>query len=198
MNAFDLYQSWRAGKVVRMHTAPQQHRENIAEHTWGVIYLLIRYFPDCSKDLLVAAHAHDTGEQATGDMPGHVKWADKDFGEKLGLMEQEHIAKLGYPVISLSQEEEYLLEILDKTEFAVSCLHELRLGNKNAATYYNRSVDRINELSANPSLPIDMRWPLERMRHDLNLCASRADIGLIRPVGERFSGSYLYSIKEYP
>jgi 5'-deoxynucleotidase YfbR-like HD superfamily hydrolase len=137
----DHYEAWRSGKVVRMHTAPQLHRENIAEHTWGVLLAVIRYYPQASALFLKQVIVHDAGEKATGDMPGNVKWANPIMGETVEAMEKDHVNKI-VALPALSRREGMLLEIFDRLDFCISCLHEMRLGNVNSALYFGRSYDK--------------------------------------------------------
>ena len=137
----DHYEAWRSGKVARMHTAPQLHRENIAEHTWGVLLAVIRYYPQASAVFLKQVIVHDAGEKATGDMPGNVKWANPIMGETVEAMEKDHVDQI-VKLPPLTRRESMLLEIFDRLDFCVSCIHEMRLGNVNSALYFGRSFDK--------------------------------------------------------
>lgn len=142
-DTLDAYQAWRSGKVNRMHTMPQLIRENVAEHTWGVAFLMMRFYPEMSKDLLMAVILHDAGELAVGDMPGNVKWLLPDRARLvLEELESDHIKTLGVPTPELTHPDQLLLEIFDRVEFCMSCLHEMRMGNMNAGAYYVRSGKR--------------------------------------------------------
>lgn len=143
----DLYQAWRSGKVNRMHTMPQLHRENIAEHTWGLLFLILRIWPEAPRDFIVWAILHDAGEIAIGDIPGHVKWDLPDEArEVLEVKEKDHVAQITSVNPTITKELHILLEIFDRAEFCVSCLHEMRLGNANAAEYFERSASRVRTL----------------------------------------------------
>jgi 5'-deoxynucleotidase YfbR-like HD superfamily hydrolase len=121
----DHYQAWRAGKVNRMHTMPQLIRENTAEHTWGILIAVLRYYPQASADFLKAVIAHDAGEPATGDIPAHIKWADPKLAEILEQKEEDHVTSvLGYSCPKLDRREGMLLVIFDKLDFCMSCIHE--------------------------------------------------------------------------
>lgn len=146
----DLYQAWRSGKVNRMHTMPQLVQENIAEHTWGVLLLILRFWPDCPREFLVWAVLHDAGEVVVGDMPGHVKWSlSEEARAKLEERELEHLRRIVPSTVLdhiLDSEQHILLEIFDRAEFCVSCVHEMRMGNYNAAEYFGRAAGRFREL----------------------------------------------------
>jgi 5'-deoxynucleotidase YfbR-like HD superfamily hydrolase len=144
----DHYQAWRAGKVNRMHTMPQLIRENTAEHTWGILIAVLRYYPQASADFLKAVIAHDAGEPATGDIPAHIKWADPKLAEILEQKEEDHVTSvLGYSCPKLDRREGMLLVIFDKLDFCMSCIHEMRMGNLNSAKYFGRSYDKAWEIT---------------------------------------------------
>ena len=141
----DHYQAWRSGKVNRMHTMPQLHRENIAEHTWGVLLAVVRYYPQATADFLRAVIMHDAGEIATGDIPGHVKWSNPELGRRVEMMERNYVGKLAQ-ISELSITEFWLLEIFDRLDFCVSCVHEMRMGNLNSARYFKRSYEKAESI----------------------------------------------------
>lgn len=145
----DFYQAWRSGKVNRMHTMPQLVRENVAEHTWGVLMLALRFFPMCRKEFLEALILHDAGEIATGDIPAHIKWSTPELEEICKEKESRHVEEMGYRYPLLTDAENYLMTVFDKLDFCVSCLHEMRMGNLNAARYFNRSLGKADEAYVN-------------------------------------------------
>jgi len=142
----NVYEAWRSGKVNRMHTAPMLHRENVAEHTWGLLFLILRYWPEASREFLIAAIFHDAGEVATGDVPAHVKWANASILEVCENLEQEHLKKMQIPLIELGPVEDFLLTVFDKLDFCVSCHHEVMSGNRNAKLLFTRSLSRAEQM----------------------------------------------------
>lgn len=143
----DLYEKWLSGKVQRMHTRPGIRPENIGEHTWGVMLLLIIFWPGSSRNLLIQALLHDFGEIATGDVPGHVKWATPELAKVMERMEGDHIAAAGFKLsqFPLTAPERVILEIVDRADFCMWAIHEMRLGNKNAGTPFNRSARKLEQ-----------------------------------------------------
>jgi 5'-deoxynucleotidase YfbR-like HD superfamily hydrolase len=137
----DHYEAWRSGKVQRMHTRPQLHPESVAEHTWGVLLALLRYYPQASTLLLKLVVMHDVGEIATGDIPGHVKWGNPQLGAFIGAMEEEHRNQI-VDLPRATELEAQLLEVFDRLDFCVSCIHEMRLGNLNSAVYFQRAYEK--------------------------------------------------------
>ena len=64
----------RAGRVVRFHTHDMIRRENVAEHTFNMMnILMIITNGNLSQNLIMAALLHDQGEYVTGDIPSPVK-----------------------------------------------------------------------------------------------------------------------------
>ena len=84
-------ESWRNGQVVRKHTMENIRAENIAEHTWGVVTLLLIAWPKCPRHIIAGAQFHDAGERATGDMPGPTKWANPVLEAEMDRLEHDHI-----------------------------------------------------------------------------------------------------------
>jgi len=67
-----------SGNVLRWHTDPYWvgNRQNIAEHTFGLLIILMQIAPGnhLSVQMIRAALFHDLAEQVTGDIPGPAKW----------------------------------------------------------------------------------------------------------------------------
>lgn len=72
---------YEAGSVTRYHTHPRLNRftQSDAAHSWGVVALITQLHPDPSKELLLAAILHDTGERFAGDLPAPVKRANPEL-----------------------------------------------------------------------------------------------------------------------
>lgn len=141
----DYYQTWRAGKVVRMHTMPQVHRESTGEHTWGVLLMAVRFYPKVRAEFLKAIVLHDAPEIATGDIPANVKRESTDLTTALDKKEAEWLETNFLDMPELSADEKNLLLVFDKLDFCVSCIHEMRIGNLNSARYYKRSFGYAQE-----------------------------------------------------
>lgn len=77
-----------AGRVRRYHTTPTEVIQTNADHSWGVAVLLVQLHPDPSKELLIEALLHDTGEYIVGDIPATAKWTSPE------LKEVAHIAEM--------------------------------------------------------------------------------------------------------
>jgi 5'-deoxynucleotidase YfbR-like HD superfamily hydrolase len=146
--SLDFYQTWRSGKVIRMHTMPQLDQENVAAHTWGMLLAIVRFYPQASANFLKAVILHDAGEIATGDIPAHIKWSSPELEAICHQKEHVWIAQAGLYYPDLSEAERLLMLVFDKFDFCMSCIHEMRLGNLNAARYYKRSYSKATEALA--------------------------------------------------
>jgi len=75
-NVLSLY---RAARVTRYHAMPPLNLscQNNADHTWGVVMIILAFHPAPSPDLIRAAMFHDLGEIEVGDLPGNLKLQPK-------------------------------------------------------------------------------------------------------------------------
>lgn len=139
---------WRNGQVVRKHTMENIRAENDAEHTWGVVMLLIAAWPEVPARVIKMAVIHDCGERATGDMPGPTKWANPVLGDEMDRVEKQHIMDtmpqhLCVAYNEMKPEEWAVIEFFDRAEFCISMSRERRLGNTYAMLYYERSFTKM-------------------------------------------------------
>jgi 5'-deoxynucleotidase YfbR-like HD superfamily hydrolase len=94
------------------------------------VLLILRWLLDgnVSPNLMWATLFHDLGESVTGDVPANAKWANGKLTELLETWENEfHIDNGTY--ISLTVEEQKLLNLADKLELAVFCTEQINMGN---------------------------------------------------------------------
>lgn len=109
-----------SGLVSRYHAAPSVPPQSVAAHSWGVAMLLVHIVGDpklLSKELLLEALAHDTGEIFTGDIPFSFKRARPELREI--LHEEETKAREIYTLVTaqtLTEREQALLKIADTLE----------------------------------------------------------------------------------
>jgi 5'-deoxynucleotidase YfbR-like HD superfamily hydrolase len=70
----------QAGQVTRYHTNPVVSRLNqtTADHSHGVIMILLKLHPNPSRNLLAQAAVHDSGERWAGDLPYPFKKANPE------------------------------------------------------------------------------------------------------------------------
>jgi 5'-deoxynucleotidase YfbR-like HD superfamily hydrolase len=141
-------EAWRNGQVVRKHTMENIRAENDAEHTWGVVMLLIHAWPSAPAHIIKMAVIHDCGERATGDMPGPTKWANPVLEAEMDRLEHSHIMDtmpkhLCDEYRAMTAEEWGVVEFFDRAEFCISMSRERRLGNTYAMLYMQRSYDKM-------------------------------------------------------
>lgn len=122
-----------SGDVVRYHANSGIPVQPMSEHQWGVAVIMLRLFPNCSKDLLVAALLHDAAEKETGDIPATAKWDNPELKNILSKIE-ERFNKIhsidGF--LDLTPEEEKILKICDYLEGMYYCLKMVKSGYSKA------------------------------------------------------------------
>jgi 5'-deoxynucleotidase YfbR-like HD superfamily hydrolase len=139
---------FNGGASTRYHTATVFNRQTIADHSFGVAWfceLITDEF--ASKDLIMAALAHDLAEHLVGDIPSPAK-------RKLGLskqfqeLEDAELDTAGLLMYSrmLGEPEQQVLKIADCMEGLMYCLKERRLGNKNVEIIFERFCQYITDV----------------------------------------------------
>jgi hypothetical protein len=78
-----------AGQVLRYHTWPSHTRQNIADHTWQLMRIVLAIWPDAPRDVLVELMFHDVGEVGTGDIPYPIKKDNPSVGREMNRLEEE-------------------------------------------------------------------------------------------------------------
>lgn len=163
---------WHSGQVVRKHTMMNLRPENIAEHTWGVLHVLLSVFTEVPTQLLIKCLYHDFGERATGDIPGPVKWANPVIANHCEEMEQKYIRDNLVPQLSqimgngINEREKYILEFCDRIEFCFSMYREIMMGNKYGWKPFYRSKlkaeaawENLKAIDINAAEDIHKWWP---------------------------------------
>jgi 5'-deoxynucleotidase YfbR-like HD superfamily hydrolase len=146
----NFVEAWKSGQVTRKHTMENIRAENIAEHTWGVTFLLMLAWPNVPMRIVKMAMVHDNGERATGDMPGPTKWANPEMEAIMDRLEKEHMVDtLPKHVVDLHRDmtdtDWAVIEIFDRAEFCVSMIRERMLGNRYSEIYYKRGWDKMSQ-----------------------------------------------------
>lgn len=132
MNALILKQLQaieRSARVRRYHTEPLLHAQNVGEHTYAVMWLIMLLTDgEASRDLLLAALQHDTPEFSTGDIPAPTK---RLTGMKAAFdaLEDGVMSDLEWPPMRLTVDEARTLKMADNLEGLMFCGFELRRGN---------------------------------------------------------------------
>lgn len=141
-----------AGAVKRMHTI-RMRGQTLAEHSWGVIMLILAVDPLASGSLLAAAAVHDLPEFRTGDTPATAKWDYPELEQILRSIEQKWYAEYDLDYLNnLSEEERKLLKWADRAELAWQCLEELKSGNSYALEVLHNILGAIKITGVPPNV----------------------------------------------
>lgn len=117
------------GSVKRMHTVRTAHTQNVAEHSYGVAWLVWELSNrQPSANLLMAALAHDVPEVEVGDIPSPTKRALNS--RALHTLEASAMADNFIPVFELTEHESLVLKVADMLDLAMYCVDEHNLGNR--------------------------------------------------------------------
>lgn len=143
MTSNNIFPAWLSGRTVRKHTMHVHRRENIAEHTWGMLLLLEKYIPWAGAALRRYITLHDAGEAGACDIPSHLCRSMPELKDAVQAKEDEHVAFImagpwqegddWSSLDALTPQEKLIAEILDRAEFILSCYYELQMGNQLAA-----------------------------------------------------------------
>lgn len=126
----------RSGRVRRFHNQPNIiGQQTVAEHTFGVLNLLLQLHPDPSLNLIKAALVHDGAEGETGDIPAPVKWAYRSLGREIDAIEEEVMMRHGW-IFPVSVEESTWLKACDMLEGLQFARDQRILGNTGAEQYW--------------------------------------------------------------
>ena len=120
-----------SGEVVRFHNHVGIDKQKNSSHQWGVALIIQHVYPQCSKELLLAAMTHDCAEYYIGDIPSPVKWDNPELKEMLSQIEKKWEESNGVD-FDLNFEEKLVLKIGDTLEGMWYCVQQVRLGNINA------------------------------------------------------------------
>lgn len=139
----------RGGSVRRFHTVPTLHENSVAEHSFGVawlLYLLTGGSP--SAELLLAGLSHDLAEQVTGDIPGPAK---RLFGLRGTFSDIEKNILDGQDLwtnaAGLSEADSRILKMADCMDGMLYCWEERRYGNKNVDEAFHNYSAYVSDLA---------------------------------------------------
>ena len=120
-----------SGDVVRFHNHSGIDKQRNSEHQWGVALIVQHIYPECSKQLLLAALTHDAAEYHTGDISFPAKHANPELGKILRDIEKDWEIKNDVH-FDLHHQEERILKIADTLEGMKFCIKQVKLGHINA------------------------------------------------------------------
>lgn len=151
-----LTKKWRATFLRRWHANPDlcDTHDTLAGHQGRVAIIIHHLWPDCRKELLVAALHHDMGEPFfAGDVSYRAKADNPDLAEMLSEGEKRAIEALGV-IYDLTPDEERKLKFADRLDAAMWVEHH------------------------KPELTYDGEWAEEIDR----LCQEEIDLGILEGV----------------
>jgi len=122
----------RAGGYTRRYHGWRTLKDDpVGLHSYNVANLVILLFPDCRKELVVAAVRHDSPEWVTGDPPSTAKRRVPGLKEALDDYERDVCRAVGLsmPTADLIGEEKRQLKIADYLDGMMYCIQERRMGN---------------------------------------------------------------------
>lgn len=132
------------GRTKRFHTVSTIKENTVAEHTYGVIVLVLALTGGmASKNLILAALAHDMAECELGDVPAPAK-------RKLGIYDafnelEEDVLRTNGWATTLTDEEAKILKIADSLDGFLFCVKEYRMGNHDIKPVLGRFASYIRE-----------------------------------------------------
>lgn len=141
---------YNGGLSKRYHTVETLKEQNIAEHSFGVAWLCeLLTQGQASKDLIMAAMAHDLAEHIVGDIPSPIK-------RELGTVGKSAFERLEHGYLktaglysyeeNISYAEALTLKLADMMDGMMFCLREKRLGNKGVDIVFERFTSYAGEL----------------------------------------------------
>tara|TARA_R110000764_G_scaffold60094_1_gene129257 strand:+ start:7662 stop:8177 length:516 start_codon:yes stop_codon:yes gene_type:complete len=121
-----------SGDVERFHQCVGMTNQRNSEHQWGVSLLLQHFFPDCRKEVLLAAMTHDSTELVWGDIPATTKWSAPEI--KIILDELEAVTETEWGIdFDITTEEKQMVKSCDMLEGMQYCLKRVEMGERKAS-----------------------------------------------------------------
>lgn len=138
-----------AGEVRRYSTWRTIRQQNVAEHTWQILRILLTVWPSAPRNVLIYAVVHDMGEMA-GDIqyPFKNMFPELRAGSEKAENYVQHMQRreIGIPEVKhpLSPFETQVFKLCDNLEMWEFGMVEVNMGNK----YAQIVVDRMKEATA--------------------------------------------------
>lgn len=110
------------GEVRRYHQDGTVWPQPVSSHTWRTLVILLYFWPDISKQVILATIYHDVAERYTGDVPATVKINNPEIAEALKIMEVKFTQFLNLPSEhDLSVSDYSRLKCADYIELCITC-----------------------------------------------------------------------------
>lgn len=146
----------RGGAVKRYHVMDTIRTQTVAEHSFGVAWLVwILTDGALSADLLLHALAHDLAEHVTGDLPAPAKRSLR-IAEQFAAYEASVMVDGGIDLPPLSAKGQRTLKFADTCELLLHCLRELALGNTAMEEVFQRGWSYIGEMRPLNSMEFEL------------------------------------------
>ena len=136
----------KGGTVERFHTRPLIHRQNNAEHQYGVVTIAALLDTELSKQSLLRMLWHDVHEGQTGDIPYYSKLNWPDLKVAVTKAESELDAKYNLLPQFASEQDKITLKIAEYFDVMIFCSKETYLGNTEFLGTIQECVDLIETL----------------------------------------------------
>ncbi len=136
----------KGGTVERFHTRPLIHKQNNAEHQYGVVTIAALLDPDISKQSLLRMLWHDVHEGQTGDIPYYSKLNWPDLKVALTKAEAELDSRYNLLPEFSTEQDKITLKLAEYFDVLIFCSKETYLGNKEFFITIQECVDLIDEL----------------------------------------------------
>jgi 5'-deoxynucleotidase YfbR-like HD superfamily hydrolase len=169
----------RSGGTLRFHTHYERvlKHQTVGSHTYNVFFIALALtHGDLSRNAMLAAMIHDSGEHWSGDIPAPTKLAltpeaRADY-ERFDQQELRVATGLADDDSLLSDEERLVIKIADAMDGALFCVREAQLGNslargmlKNFHSYYKAAISKYINRRQGSGYPTLIDWNLY---NDLN------------------------------
>jgi 5'-deoxynucleotidase YfbR-like HD superfamily hydrolase len=157
----------RGGVVKRFHTMHTLHTQSVAEHSFGVSWLVwLLTGGHTSAKLLMAALVHDAAEHVTGDLPAPAK---RSLGISAQFAEYEDalLLEAKLPIAELTAYEETVLKLADTADLCLFCIREIELGNSQMRAVYLRGMAYITEMKLRGPAQLELVALIEEKYNDI-------------------------------
>lgn len=145
--------SRESGTVARFHALPNVPAYNVAEHSYGVVSLLLLLHPNPSLNLIRACQFHDLPERWLGDLPATAKWDNPELADAYNKAEIDLFGRLGMlKMVELDEDELQWLRVLDTLELYLWCDELTNHGNVSLYPCKSACHNRLQEME----LPLEV------------------------------------------
>ena len=128
------------GDVRRYHNEGYIRQQPVSEHTWRMLVILLHFWPEASRDLILTALYHDVAERYTGDIPATVKYGNPELMSIVEKLEEDFLKFLDLPIGKLSTHNKNRLKCADYIELCITCREQFGIGTHRAQEIYERGM----------------------------------------------------------